>query len=80
MKGIVKNIVQGKSFGFISVDTTRTELFFHREDFNGHWDDLVADHANGKHKIPVEFEQVNSPKGPRASNVKRIDFPNQVGP
>lgn len=77
MKGTVKTIPDGKSFGFISADITKTELFFHREDFAGFWEDLVKDHARGKNHIPVEFEAINSPKGPRASNVKRLDFPNQ---
>lgn len=77
MKGTVKNIIAKKHFGFILEPTTRTEYFFHKEDFNGHWDDLVNDHENKK-IIPVEFEVMASPKGPRASNVRRTDFPNEA--
>ncbi len=79
MNGTIKNIVVKRAFGFIINPTTRTEYFFHRDDFNGHWDDLVNDHEAEKDShIPVEFEVVPSPKGPRASKVRRADYPNQA--
>jgi cold shock CspA family protein len=77
MTGIVKNIVVKKGFGFIMDPVTRTEYFFHKDDFNGHWDDLVND-WNNKEEVSVEFEVTPSPKGPRASKVRRTDFPNQA--
>ena len=77
MTGTIKNIVVKRAFGFIVNPTTRTEYFFHRDDFSGHWDDLVED-WNNKETVPVEFEVVSSPKGLRASNVKRIDHPNEA--
>ena len=77
MKGYIKNIVAGKGFGFIIEPQTRIEYFFHRDDFNGHWNDLIDDYANGLEQIPVEFSIVKSPRGPRASSVVRTDFPNQ---
>ena len=76
MKGIVKNVIANRNFGFIRANFNNIEYFFHREDFNGHWDDLVAD-LNRKERIEVEFEETKSWKGPRASEVRRLDFPNQ---
>lgn len=77
LKGIIKSLNDKKKFGFIKCGGN--EYFFHREDFQGYWDDLVNDfEAFNKKKIEVEFEEVYSPKGPRASNVKRLDWPNQA--
>lgn len=73
MKGIVKNIVANRNFGFIRA--SGVEYFFHRENFNGHWEDLEAD-IKKKDRVEVEFEVQDSPKGPRAKDVKRTDFPN----
>lgn len=73
MQGTVKNIVVKRAFGFIKADGK--EYFFHRDDFTGHWDDLVED-WNNKEQIPVEFEVTPSPKGPRASKIRRTDHPN----
>lgn len=68
MKGVVKTIVADKGYGFIKT-VGGTEYFFHKSDFNGHWTDLVED-ANKQ--VEVEFDVTNSPKGPRAANVRRI--------
>ena len=70
MKGIVKRIVSGKTFGFIAGDDDN-EYFFHRDEFHGHWTDLESD-LDSKKKVEVEFEPGGGPKGPRASNVKLI--------
>jgi hypothetical protein len=57
------------------VTMTKTE----RQDFNGHWDDLAEDFARGKKEpIRVTFEETFSPKGSRAANVRRIDWPNNA--
>ncbi len=74
MNGIVKNVIGAKQFGFIR-NEQGVEYFFHKDDFNGHWDDLVDDVTN-QDKIPVTFEAKDTPKGPRAANVERLDFPN----
>jgi len=74
MKGIVRKLLPDKSYGFIS--NTEKDYFFHREDYSGHWDDLVIDYHKDM-KIEVEFEEKQSAKGPRAFNVKRLDWPNQ---
>lgn len=78
LKGTVKSLNSQKKFGFIFCNGH--EYFFHREDFNGHWDDLVHDFDAWprQKKIEVEFEEVFNPKGPRAANVKRLDYPNQA--
>lgn len=79
MLGHIKNLISQKQFGFIVDPTTRTEYFFHREDFNGHWNDLVRDFNNDTPSpIVVKFDVVNSSKGARAGNVSRMDFPNHV--
>lgn len=73
MKGFVKTVVGKKGYGFIKGDGAK--YFFHRQDFNGHWDDLESD-FNAKEKIEVTFDVVTNPKGPRAANVRRMDWPN----
>lgn len=78
MTGIIREMFAQKMFGFIEVSGERKGFFFHRDDFVGHWGDLVADYQNRIGPISVEFEQDATPKGPRARNVKRMDFPNQA--
>jgi len=73
MKGEVIRLVAEKGFGFIRCG--KVDYFFHRSDFSGHWKDLEVD-MKEKNLVPVEFEEENSRKGPRASNVRRADFPN----
>lgn len=67
--------ISGTTFGFIRKDGT--DYFFHRDDFNGHWNDLMRDLDEGD--VEVKFTVAESAKGPRAANVSRIDHPNQVG-
>lgn len=76
MTGTIAKIVVSKSFGFIKGENN-TQYFFHREDFNGHWDNLIEDY-NSTQGIRVEFEPYETVKGLRASQVTRLDFPNQV--
>lgn len=73
MTGTIKNVIVSKNFGFIR-DSKGVEYFFHKEDFLGFWDDLVADYET--QPITVEFEGKDTPKGARASNVQRLDHPN----
>ena len=74
MNGVVKNVVRDRGFGFIKADGK--EWFFHKDQFNGHWEDLCTD-VNAKKQVSVEFDGRNSPKGPRAENVRRTDHPNE---
>lgn len=77
MFGTIRNIQIGKNFGFIKpTDGKLGEYFFHRDDFKGHWQDLVTDYTEGK-DIKVEFDDTTGPRGLRAENVNRTDWPNQ---
>lgn len=76
MNGVIKNVISNRNYGFIREEDTLIEYFFHKEDFQGHWEDLELDFGNGA-KIPVTFESADSGKGPRAANVRRTDFPNE---
>jgi CspA family cold shock protein len=60
--GVVKRIQRDKGFGFIR-DTNGQEYFFHRSSVQGSFDDL----SEGQR---VNFDEEQSPKGPRAGNVR----------
>jgi len=68
MEGTVRSVLGVKNYGFIRTDRHK-DYFFHREDFLGHWDDLVEDFEADK-VIKVQFDIGSTPKGPRARNVK----------
>ena len=81
MKGHVTRILADKKFGFIKADgATNGEFFFHRQDLIGHWDDLVTDFnkSDKSEQIRVEFIEGKTEKGPRARDVRRLDYPNQA--
>ncbi len=64
-KGKIKKLVRERGFGFIS-DTDGREVFFHQSGLtDGGFDVLREDQE-------VEFEVENSPKGPRAINIRLI--------
>jgi len=77
MKGHVKTLIGAKKYGFIKAENGG-DYFFHKEDFFGHWTDLVIDFEKHENDIPVTFTVAQSPKGPRAAEVKRLDFPNEA--
>ena len=63
MKGKIKKIMRERGFGFIAAEDGK-EVFFHRsglagEEFNTMQEDM-----------DVEFDIEDSPKGPRAVNVR----------
>ncbi len=61
--GKIKKLVRDRGFGFIS-DTDGREVFFHQSSLiDVQYDALNEDQA-------VEFEIEQSPKGPRAVNVR----------
>ena len=60
--GTIKRIQRDKGFGFIR-STSGTEYFFHRSAVQGSFDSL----SEGQR---VSFDEEDSPKGPRAGNVK----------
>jgi CspA family cold shock protein len=63
MTGTIKTIRADKGFGFINADGT--SYFFHQSAIYG---EGINDLREGDR---VEFDVVDSPKGPRAENVKR---------
>ena len=62
--GTIKKVVADRGFGFITA-TDAKEYFFHRNSLDS---SLDFDRLNGGEK--VEFEIEESPKGPRASQVR----------
>lgn len=79
MTGELVRMVSNKGFAFIKGKENGIDYFFHHDDFNGHWKDLVQDFEYADGVIQLEFTPNESPKGPRASDVKRLDYPNQIG-
>ena len=75
MTGKIDKVHADKGFGWIYGED-KERYFFHKSDFNGHWNDLIVDSKLNK-AIPVQFESGRTTKGPRASMVSRLDFPNQ---
>ena len=66
--GKVKKLVRDRGFGFIS-DTDGREVFFHQSSLL----DAKFDALNEEQTVEFEIEQ--SPKGPRAINVRIIPAP-----
>jgi CspA family cold shock protein len=64
-KGKIKKLVKDRGFGFIS-DTDGREVFFHQSSIIDATFDALGEEQE------VEFEVENSPKGPRAINVKPV--------
>ena len=64
MTGTIKTLRADKGFGFIR-DASGKEVFFHSSAIYGEGIDMLRE-GDG-----VEFEVSDSPKGPRAANVKR---------
>jgi CspA family cold shock protein len=60
--GTIKRIARDKGFGFIR-DGSGQDWFFHRSSVQGRFDDLNEGQA-------VSFDEEQSPKGPRAGNVR----------
>jgi cold shock protein len=60
--GTIKRVARDKGFGFIR-DSGGQEYFFHRSAVQGSFDDL----REGER---VSFDEEQSPKGPRANNVR----------
>lgn len=65
MEGKIKKLT-GKGFGFISVEDVEEDLFFHESELQG------VNFSELKEGDEVSFEKGESPKGPNASNVKKL--------
>ena len=66
MEGTIKNLTD-KGFGFITVEGEEKDLFFHSNELQG------ATYEDLKVGDKLSFEKADSPKGPNAVNVSRID-------
>lgn len=76
MTGRIMKLFENKNFGFIK--SGNVDYFFHRDDFVGHWNDLIEDFQIEGY-IDVEFEKgIISKKGPRAEQVTRVSHPNEA--
>jgi len=66
MEGVIKTLTE-KGFGFITVDGEEKDLFFHGNELKGvTFEELkIGDR--------VSFEKADSPKGPNAINVSRVE-------
>ena len=62
--GTIKKVVAERGFGFIAADDAK-DYFFHRGALDS---SLDFDRLVGGEKVEFEIEQ--SPKGPRAANVR----------
>lgn len=74
MVGQVRNIPDGKSFGFITTNEGK-DYFFHRDDYQGSWNELLKAYKknNTAQFVLVEFEPIEAPKGLRAAKVVKIN-------
>lgn len=74
MIGQIRKIDADKNWGFIKPDSSGQEdHFFHASSCNREFDQLKLDFLQGAN-IRVEFESIDSPKGKRAENVRRIEL------
>lgn len=73
-EGRVVRLPEGKQFGFIQ-NAENQDVFFHRDDFNGHWNDLLKDFRKGV-IIKMQYDENRATKGLRATEVRRLDHPN----
>lgn len=66
MDGTIKRLIKDRGFGFLVDNATGTEFFFHRSECLSDFDGMKDGHS-------VTFEVGDSPKGPRAKQV-RLNF------
>ena len=66
MKGVIKNIISDKHFGFITPEDGSKDVFFHETSLQG------TQFSELKSGDTVNFEVEQSEKGPRAINVTRV--------
>ncbi len=65
--GTLKKVVSDRGFGFIAAEDGK-EYFFHRTGLDA---TLDFDQLVGGEK--VDFQVENSPKGPRATRIRRVE-------
>ena len=64
LEGTVKRWVEGRGYGFIEPDEGGDDIFVHNTDLDGTYMLMQGQ--------KVEFDVENTPKGPRARNVKIV--------
>jgi len=72
MKGFIRNIPNGKPFGFIRATTGLDNIFLHQDSYHGDWSELVRKVDGRGDKVKVYFELEEGPKGPRAYKCSQI--------
>ena len=70
MRGKIRNIRDDKDFAFI-VSGVNRDIFLHRAQFRGNWDELRALHT--KALVEVEFTPQETAKGLRAVNCRVVE-------
>ena len=65
MQGTIKKLTD-KNFGFISQEGEEKDLFFHANELQG------VDFSELREGDAVTFEVTQSPKGPAATQVKKV--------
>ena len=70
MTGIIRNIRDDRDFAFI-VSGVNRDIFLHRHNYHGNWDELRALHTKGT--VTVEFEPVESEKGIKALKCRVVE-------
>jgi cold shock CspA family protein len=67
MQGTLKTVFRNNGFGFI--ESGRLEYFFHKSNFDGHWEDLCDDYEKNV-QVELSFVEVQGERGPRAEEVR----------
>ena len=70
MKSKLARIPDGKKFGFIKGVGKDEDYFFHQDDFQDNWDDMILDMRTMN--VDLEFEVREGERGMRAYGVRRI--------
>lgn len=68
MTGYVTKMNPERLFGFILGEQDKKEYFFHRDDYDGDFQELMNARGN---TIKVIFEPTNTPKGLRAKTISK---------
>ena len=67
LKGKIKSLIRPRGFGFISAENGE-QVFFHRSALQGKDFDFLEEGTD------VEFNLTRGPKGPRAVNIRIVEF------
>lgn len=69
MTGTIRNIREDRHFAFI-VSGVNRDIFLHKHNYHGNWNELLALHA--KSPVTVEFEIEENEKGIKAIKCRVI--------